>query len=356
MGTFTGFMFSGLTIGPVIAGVMAQRYGWRSFWWFDMAAYILLIAYLVVLVPETKWLRQGRPGHITRVIEATDGQTALDEKVVIDQEEDVGEQPATVEEHADNYVGKGRPSKSQFALWHSFGDVGLKGMIQPFFTPLRLIPMPIIIWMSFAFSGTSCNFLISSLTQSAAFSGPPYNMSSSSVGYLNFASFVGICIGMLTAGPLSDWWCQLQTKRNNGIREPEMRLPVMIPFFILQLIGFVCISVGMQKKWAWEAIVIVGFGFTGIQVAALGNIACTYAVDCYRPVAGDILLLGSLVKDVWAYGVSLWLPPWFISDGFITPLWVCYMVTLIPMALAVPLYFYGKTFRRWSRNSSLHDY
>lgn len=357
MGTFTGFMFGGLTIGPVIAGVMADRYGWRSFWWFDLAVYVFLFVYLLFFVPETKWERKVAPAHIARVIEANDGTSIHEEKVIMDQQHNefaTGETTPTIEEPVDNFVGRGRPSKGQYALWHFYG-VGIKALLQPFTIPVRLCAFPIIIWMSFAFSGVSCNFLISNLTQSAAFSVEPYNMSSASVGYMNFASFIGMVIGMLTAGPLSDWWCQWQTKKNNGIREPEMRLPVMIPFFVIQLIGFVCISQGMQDKWPWEAIVIVGFTFTGIQVAALANIICTYAVDCYRPVAGDILLLGSLVKDLWAYGVSKWLPAYFMKSGFITPLWVCYTVTLVPLALTIPLYFFGKTFRRWSRNSSIHD-
>lgn len=35
-------------------------------------------------------------------------------------------------------------------------------------------------------------------------------------------------IGLVTAGPLSDWIAMRLTLRNGGIREPEMRLPTMV--------------------------------------------------------------------------------------------------------------------------------
>ena len=44
---------------------------------------------------------------------------------------------------------------------------------------------------------------------------------------VNFAILIGAFIGLATAGPFSDWVSARATKKNNGIREPEMRLPAM---------------------------------------------------------------------------------------------------------------------------------
>jgi hypothetical protein len=42
------------------------------------------------------------------------------------------------------------------------------------------------------------------------------------------------------------------TKRNRGIREPEMRLVAMIPYVILMVIGNIVVAVGYQKAWDWK--------------------------------------------------------------------------------------------------------
>lgn len=47
-------------------------------------------------------------------------------------------------------------------------------------------------------------------------------------GFFNFAILIGALLGLLTAGPLSDWISMRATIKNNGVREPEMRLPAMV--------------------------------------------------------------------------------------------------------------------------------
>jgi hypothetical protein len=44
---------------------------------------------------------------------------------------------------------------------------------------------------------------------------------------MNFAILIGALIGLATAGPLSDWVSARATKKNRGVREPEMRLAAM---------------------------------------------------------------------------------------------------------------------------------
>jgi hypothetical protein len=90
------------------------------------------------------------------------------------------------------------------------------------------------------------------LTQSQAFAAPPYNFSSAKIGFFNFAILIGAFIGLFTAGPLSDAVAARLTKRNKGIREPEMRLLAMIPYVILMVIGNVIVAVGYEHTWDWK--------------------------------------------------------------------------------------------------------
>jgi len=161
-------------------------------------------------------------------------------------------------------------------------------------------------------------------------------------------------IGLFTAGPLSDWISTRQTIRNRGIREPEMRLLAMIPYVVIMYFGNIIVSVGYQHKWPWQAIVVLGYTSAGIQVAAIPGIASTYAVDSYKPVAGSLFVAITVNKNVWGYGFSKFITNWIIDDGYIPPIMTNASLILLWCLCAIIFYYYGKTFRRWSKNSSVH--
>jgi hypothetical protein len=86
--------------------------------------------------------------------------------------------------------------------------------------------------------GFAANCLLAlNLTQAQVFGPPPYLFNPAQIGFVNFAFVVGAVVGLLTAGPVSDWVTLRATRRNNGIREAEMRLVAMIPFIAICLIG-----------------------------------------------------------------------------------------------------------------------
>lgn len=267
----------------------------------------------------------------------------------------------------------GKPSKVQMLPvvgWKAHEPV-LEAIILPF----KLARFPIVLWGAIQFTLSASCYLMVNLIQSQALGAPPYNFSPANVGYTNLAFFVGVCISLLTAGPLSDWVSQRATVSNNGVREPEMRLPALLPFALCTIIGSVVLSLGFQYGWSWEVVVIVGFTLIGVQVAAVSGIAITYVVssirsstslfilliclsqvDCYKPAAGEYLVCATVFKNVWGYGMSKFLNDWIVKIGYIGPLMTIAALSLGCMLLgAVPLYFYGKKVRGWSAGSSVHS-
>lgn len=189
-------------------------------------------------------------------------------------------------ENTDPWLGRGRPSKKQFLLWGPYQG----NILRELWLPLYLHAYPIVEFAAFVVSWSASGFLTANLTQQQAFGAPPYNFSSQNVGFTNFAILAGGLIGLVTSGPLSDWVSDHLTRRNNGIREPEMRLVTMIPYVIIEIIGCVIVAVGYENLWPWEAIVIVGYACLGIQVTSLPSIASTYAIDSYKPVTGSLFV------------------------------------------------------------------
>lgn len=153
-----------------------------------------------------------------------------------------------VHTHEDPFLGRGKPSKAQWRLAQPYEG----NFLMELWLPWKLFLFPIVEFSSFVVSWTASSFLTLNLTQSQAFAAPPYNFTSTKIGFFNFAILIGALIGLFTAGPLSDAIAARLTKRNRGIREPEMRLVAMIPYVILMVIGNVVVAVGYQKTWDWK--------------------------------------------------------------------------------------------------------
>lgn len=216
---------------------MSDAVGWRSFWWLNVGMVALSLLVVIFMFPETKYHRP----HLNEVVTYTG---PSNEKSANEKSSDFETLEHTttgttmpgltpVETAArDPHLGKGYPSKKQMGLYQLEGNF-LKTMAIDFITPWRLFAYPIVEFSAFVASWSCSSFLTLNLTQSQAFAYPPYNFSARSIGFFNFAILIGALIGLFSSGPLSDWVAARATKKNKGIREPEMRLPAMIPYVII---------------------------------------------------------------------------------------------------------------------------
>lgn len=78
----------------------------------------------------------------------------------------------------------------------------------------------------------------------------------------------------------------------------------VVPYVLIMMLGNFVTAFGYENKWPWQAIVIIGFGCAGLQVAALPAIVNTYAVDSYKPVAGSLMVAITVNKNLWGYGFA----------------------------------------------------
>ncbi|KAB8275485.1 hypothetical protein BDV30DRAFT_236499 [Aspergillus minisclerotigenes] len=223
--------------------------------------------------------------------------------------------------------GKGRPSKNQFKLFQKPDPRWKSFLIRDILSPIRAFFYPLIFWAGLNVAGPANLLLFFNLTEPAVLAAPPYNFSSGAVGYSNFAFFVGGTIGLVTAGPFSDWVADKATRRNRGIREAEMRLPALIPFFITTAIGNVIGGLGYQRQWSWPIILVFGYGLTGLSVTTVPTIAVADAVDCYKPMAGEIMVVTTVVKNTIGFSMSYWVASLGARRGLVAPAMVEFALT-----------------------------
>lgn len=293
--------FMSLMVGPVISGAMALRIGVESFWWFNTGMLFFTLVVCIFLFPETRYDRRydespqpAGSATIPQVKEpsspASPYRSSGEKATGTGYESALTSVPsapiAPVVTHVDAALGKGGPGKSQFLPMQKYAG----GLFRELWLPFYLHVFPIVEFAAFVVSFSASGFLVVNLSQAQVFAAPPYNFTSETIGLFNLAVLVGGFIGLITCGPLSDWVAARLTARNNGVREPEMRLMAMIPYIIIMIIGSVVTAVGYDHHWPWQVIVIVGYTCLGIQVAALPSIASTYAIDSYKPVTGSVFV------------------------------------------------------------------
>lgn len=360
-----------LMVGPIVSGSMTETVGWRSFWWLNTGLLGISFLMVVFMFPETRFRRElaGPSGHT--MVGSPEGETLTTTEKISPSSEDgkrnndvecinniasnspISGMNETEQSPHDPHLGRGTPSKWQWRVFqpnaHPFRSIFLD-----LWTPWKLFAFPIVEFAAFVVSWSCSSFLTINLTQSQVLAAPPYNFKPTTVGFTNFAIIVGALIGLFTSGPLSDWVSARSTRKNNGIREPEMRLPAMVPYVIIMFVGNIAVAIGYERKWPWEAIVIIGYTCAGIQVAALPGIVSTYAVDSYKPVTGSLFVAITVNKNLWGYGFGKFITPWSIQDGFVAPIMTNASLILFFCLFGILFWFKGKSFRRWSRNSSVH--
>ena len=203
-----------------------------------MSAAINIAAFVLILValPETMYKRSNAP--------------SLEEMSEIETPKD-SSRDAAIKSTTGSCYRKGKPKSGQFGF--STGQQpSWRGLLIGFLTPFWLFSFPIVLWASLIVTFASNYFLMLTVMQAEAFTEPPYNFDSASVGYTNLAVLIGALIGLFTAGPLSDWTSAWLTRSNQGIREPEMRLMTMIAYGILMILGNLRTAFGFQYRWDWR--------------------------------------------------------------------------------------------------------
>ena len=260
-------------LGPIIAGNMAQYTSWRWFFWACTVAQAITTISLVFLFPETRRSTFSRSQPTSLPVDSA--AVNIDKSSGSPNVDFAHTESQTVA----TQLGHGKPTRSQFSMLPSIDRQCLSTVGYHILGPFQLFCFPIVFWVAMAMGSAANALLCVNLLQSQALSASPYNFSPANVGFANFALAVGALIGLLCSGPISDWVAARATTRNGGIREAEMRLPALIPFIIVAIVGMVTLGVGWQKHWPWEAIIIFGFTCVGIIAVSIPTITITVSVD-----------------------------------------------------------------------------
>ncbi|KAF4627882.1 hypothetical protein G7Y89_g10268 [Cudoniella acicularis] len=173
---------------------------------------------------------------------------------------------------------------------------------------------------------------------------PPYNWPQTSAGLIALANGSGYILAI----PLtftSDRLAAHLTRRNNGIREAEMRLPVLLPAMIIAPAGLILYGLTAQYNAHW-------FGYmAGVAMVNWGayfyfSFTLAYAVDSYNANTSEMLIAMNLGKQAISFGMGVKLLDWILERGFAVVIAGIFGSVLLANNLALGIFwFYGKRIR-----------
>ncbi|KAJ9645431.1 hypothetical protein H2204_001010 [Knufia peltigerae] len=305
-------LFGGADLGGVVSGVIAgSTLGWHWFFWVTSILLGACSVAVIVLMPETAWER------------VPTADIAEDQRV----------------------LGTGKPARSAFSLLPK----RVTGSISPMSALLRPLPVffaPTVLYSSLMFGFFACMFLVANVAQSSIFQ-VNYGFSVTQTGLTNFAFLFGQLAGLPMSGWFSDWISMRATKRNNMIREPEMRLVALVPTIATAAVGLLLLGCTAEAKTHWMGP-IMGLVVLGAGVTATCVISVTYAIDCHKVLSGEVMLVATILKNVLSFGFAQFTSSWIASQHLRTPFLILMGVALfLGIGPSMLMYFYGKRLRRF---------
>jgi hypothetical protein len=108
-------------------------------------------------------------------------------------------------------------------------------------------------------------------------------------GLCFIAAIFGALFGIFCGGALGDMTADFFTKRNHGIREPEMRLPAIMLSLVTTPLALLLYGAGIQYKLHWICPTM-GLALLNFSIVQATNVALVYTIDSYRPIAGEVTL------------------------------------------------------------------
>lgn len=259
-------VLAGNELGPVFSALIIQRLG-TEWAFYIIGIFIHVNAFTILFaMPETKYTG---PRPLTISHEA--------EQVIIVHQHDEARRDSLV--CIDGHIRK-KSAWRDLVFWTD-PDPNVS-LFKAFLRPFVLFTYPTVMWASVVYGfSLSWNVILASAVSQLF--GPKYGFDSQAQGLVFLSPFLGSVIGTYLCGPLSDRIATYYTKRNNGIREPEMRLPTCTIAAALVFVGCLITGVTYHYSTHWMGPV-VGYGTLSAGAQMGATLSMSYALDCHKQV------------------------------------------------------------------------
>ncbi|MCJ1445072.1 MAG: hypothetical protein MMC23_005577 [Stictis urceolatum] len=183
---------------------------------------------------------------------------------------------------------------------------------------------------------------------------PPYKWNQINSGLIALGNVIGYALAVPLTNT-SDRLAAYLTRKNNGIREAEMRLGVMLPAVIIAPAGLILYGLTAQRDLHW-----VGY-FAGVAMVDWSSyfyftFALAYAVDSQTSSTSEMLIAMNLGKQAISFGMGIYLLEWILETGYANVIAGAFTAVLLANNIMVPLFMWkGKAIRRFMASTWLAE-
>ncbi|KAJ5936867.1 hypothetical protein N7466_003317 [Penicillium verhagenii] len=325
-------------LSSIVAGSITYNLGWHYLFHILIACSGLQVLLLFLFAPETCYKRDTQ---LNERLAARDGKAQIKGTETIEHLE-----YSSPPRDLSTIPLKSFRQNLAFSTGSYSDDSIFKLLLGPFLCLTNIFAL----WNVVMTGVVTSTYVAISYVVAQIFSEPPYLLSTAQIGYLSVGPFLGGVIGCTLVAQASDPLAVWMAKHNNGIYEPEFRLPLIIFAFIATggLFGFGATSA------AHESIYLVDFmwGLTLAGISFAVGSCSAYAIDAFGSMSNDIFVANVMFKNFLFFGYSYFINDWIVKDGVATPFYVFGGISAGLIVTALPVYLFGKRYRSmWYRHN-----
>ncbi|VUC32968.1 unnamed protein product [Clonostachys rosea] len=352
---------TGVGVGVVFAGLITRDYGWRMVFWIFSAFVIACTVCVLLFFPETNYNRQEN------AVTDSNNSGLEGDKPSSQWTDDVRSQPTT--------TLQAPPARATFLqdmkfYSHTFTTESVWALT---FRPLIAILLPAVLWATFINAVSQGMIVVISANFSTAFA-EIYGFTTWQAGLTYISTIVGSLIAIFLGGHFTDWVADVLTRRNRGVRTPEMRLPAIAVSLVSGPLACILYGVGLAKRLHW-IVPTIGIGLVNFTTVQSNNVALVYLLDSYRPIAGEVIVTQSVFKGlkpllpshglscicarplmindsaaIISFLLSFYVNAWVQSSGYLTVFGILTGVSAAVLLSTVLFYTFGNKIRHATWN------
>ncbi|KAI0181747.1 putative MFS transporter [Hypoxylon sp. FL1284] len=319
--------FASLPAGYMLSG----GYSWRLFFYVEFSFAMALLILAFFFVEETSYDRHAAAPPSTPPSE-------LEKEAAPEQLEQTVPQ-----------VGSATPARKSFVQ-----TLSLRGRYNPdvpfFATIFRsfsffLIPQSLWVVTTFGIK-IGLSALAFSYTFPILIVAPPYNWAVTNSGLFAVAAVIGYGLAVPFTSS-SDRLAAYLTKRNDGIREAEMRLGVLFPAMLTGPAGIILYGFTAEKGLHWVCF-FVGGVMNYWAAYFYFSFTLAYAVDCFQASTAEMLISMNIGKQLISFGLGLKVLNWVLDSGYAVIMSGVFGGTLLANNLMLLVFLiWGKQIRKF---------
>ncbi|BEJ15009.1 hypothetical protein CspHIS471_0407760 [Cutaneotrichosporon sp. HIS471] len=348
MGVYTVCLTASNYLAPVWAGYANDNLGWEWVFWISAMIAGLLVILLFFFMEETNYNRGT--SELSEKYDAAAVAVANDAESRHSDKDKDGETTVNVTVANDGQrtlVGNEWSYTKKIALYRE-RYASNKTMFAMAYRPFLYFRYPVVVWSGLLYGSSLVWYNVLNATASMLWT-QNYGFSASKVGLSYLAPTLGAILAIGYCGFADHKFLLWQTKRKNGIREPEDRLWLLVLMALLMPTALILWGVGAARHIHWFGL-IVGSFLIGFCNPPMGSIPINYTTDSYKDLSGEALLTVMIIRNSLSFGIGYAITPWLnigLQNTFITAAFAC-MAVILSFLIMVK---WGKTFRKRSRKS-----